>query len=192
VAITTYENRSRFTQRLQSWGSRNVTPEDDPSRRSAGWYVHHFIGSAFQLGAMATTYYASRTEPLNMDAHTNVSWVLLFVAVIVIPGLLTFAESFVKPDGSGQDVVTAVTLMLGLCGIIAFGILAATPIVTTPMSFSILLPVSLALTAIAPYSLPGANPRADSMFTETHYGAWSSRWFAPIICLSLWVVGLAG
>ena len=52
---------------------------------------------------MATTYYASRTKPLSMDAHTNVSWALLFVAVIVIPGLLTFAESFVKPDGSGQD-----------------------------------------------------------------------------------------
>ena len=192
MAITTYENRSRFTQRLQSWGSRNVTPEDDPSRRSAGWYVHHFIGSAFQLGAMATTYYASRTEPLNMDAHTNVSWALLFVAVIVIPGLLTFAESFVKPDGSGQDSVTAATLMLAPCGIIAMGILAATRIVTTPIAFSILLPVSLVLTIIAPYSLPGGNPRADSMFAETHYGAWSSRWVAPVICLILWIVGLAG
>ena len=117
MAITTYENRSRFTQRLQSWGSRNVTPEDDPSRRSAGWYVHHFIGSAFQLGAMATTYYASRTEPLNMDAHTNVSWALLFIAIIVIPGLLTFVESFVEPDGSGQDVVAGVTIMLALGGI---------------------------------------------------------------------------
>ncbi|EGY78815.1 hypothetical protein HMPREF9153_0384 [Cutibacterium avidum ATCC 25577] len=169
-----------------------MTPEDDPSRRSAGWYVHHFIGSAFQLGAMATTYYASRTEPLSMDAHTNVSWALLFVAVIVIPGLLTFAESFVKPDGSGQDAVTAVTLMLGLGGITAMGVLAATPIVTTPIPFSTLLPVSLALTILAPYSLPGSNPRADSMFAETHYGAWSSRWVAPVVCLMLWIVGLAG
>ena len=141
---------------------------------------------------MATTYYASRTEPLNMDAHTNVSWALLFVAVIVIPGLLTFAESFVKPDGSGQDSVTAATLMLALCGIIAMGILAATRIVTTPIAFSILLPVNLALTIIAPYSLPGGNPRADSMFAETHYGAWSSRWVAPVICLILWIVGLSG
>lgn len=54
---------------------------------------------------MATTYYASHTEPLNWDAHTNISWALLFIAIIVTPGLLTFVESFVEPDGSGQDVV---------------------------------------------------------------------------------------
>ena len=140
---------------------------------------------------MATTYYASRTEPLNMDAHTNVSWALLFIAIIVIPGLLTFVESFVEPDGSGQDVVAGVTIMLALGGIITMGVLAGTPIVTTPVPFSILLPVSLALTAIAPCSLPGSNPRADSMFTETHYGAWSSRWVAPVVCLTLWIVRLA-
>ena len=104
---------------------------------------------------MATTYYASRTEPLNWDAQTNISWALLFIAIIVIPGLLTFVESFVEPDGSGQDVVAGVTIMLALGGIITMGVLADTPIVTTPVPFSILLPVSLALTAIAPCSLPG-------------------------------------
>ena len=121
MAVTTYENRSRFTQRLQSRGSKNTTSGGDPSRRSAGWYIHHFIGSAFQLGAMATTYYASRTEPLNWDAHTNISWALLFIAIIVIPSLLTFVESFVEPDGSGQDVVAGVTIMLALGGIIHDG-----------------------------------------------------------------------
>ena len=192
MAITTYENRPRFTQRLQSQESKNTTSGEDPSRRSAGWYIHHFIGSAFQLGAMATTYYASRTEPLNWDAHTNVSWALLFIAIIVAPALLTFVESFVEPDGSGQDAVTAVAMMLALGGILVMGILAGTPLVTTPVPFSILLPVSLALAAIAPYSLPGGNPRADSMFAETHYGAWSSRWAAPVVCLILWIIGLAG
>ena len=192
MAITTYENRLRFTQRLQSRGSQNTTSGGDLSHRSAGWYIHHFTGSAFQLGAMATTYYASRTKPLNWCAHTNVSWALLFVAIIVIPGLLTFVESFVEPDGSGQDVVTAVSIMLALGGIMAMGVLAGTPIVTTSVPFSILLPVSLALPAIAPYSLPGGNPRADSMFVENHYGAWSSRWVAPVVCLVLWIVGLAG
>ncbi|MDO4413170.1 hypothetical protein [Cutibacterium sp.] len=141
---------------------------------------------------MVTTYYASRTEPLSMDSQATISWTLIFIAVIVIPGLLTVAESFVKPDGTGQDVVTAVTLMLALGGIIAMGILAATPIVTTPVAFSILLPVSLVLTIIAPFSLPGSNPRADSIFTETHYGAWSSRWVGPVVCLILWIAGLAG
>ena len=191
MAVTTYENRSRFTQRLQSRGSKNTTSGGDPSRRSAGWYIHHFLGSAFQLGTMATTYYASHTEPLNWDAHTNISWALLFIAIIVIPSLLTFVESFVEPDGSGQDVVAGVTIMLALGSIITMGVLADTPIVTTPVPFSILLPVSLALTAIAPCSLPGSNPRADSMFTETHYGAWSSRWVAPVVCLILWIVRLA-
>ncbi|PZQ73865.1 MAG: hypothetical protein DI553_05750, partial [Cutibacterium acnes] len=100
-------------------------------------------------------------------------------------------ESFVEPDGSGQDVVAGVTIMLALGGIITMGVLADTPIVTTPVPFSILLPVSLALTAIAPCSLPGSNPRADSMFTETHYGAWSSRWVAPVVCLILCIVRLA-
>ena len=109
----------------------------------------------------------------------------------MIPGLLTFVESFVEPDGSGQDVVAGVTIMLALGGIITMGVLADTPIVTTPVPFSILLPVSLALTAIAPCSLPGSNPRADNMFTETHYGAWSSRWVAPVVCLILWIVRLA-
>ncbi|MSS46033.1 hypothetical protein FYJ43_08270 [Cutibacterium sp. WCA-380-WT-3A] len=139
---------------------------------------------------MATTYYASRTEPLSWDAHAHISWALLFIVVIVIPGLLTFVESFVEPDGSGQDMVTAVSIMLALGGIMMVGVLAGTPIVMTPVPFSILTPVSLALTAIAPYSLPGGNPRADSMFAETHYGAWSSRWVAPVVCLILWVVGI--
>ena len=59
---------------------------------------------------MATTYYASHTEPLNWDAHTNISWALLFIAIIVIPGLLTFVESFVEPDGSGPVSYTHLTL----------------------------------------------------------------------------------
>ena len=173
MAVTTYENRSRFTQRLQSRGSKNTTSGGRsvaPFSRVVHPPFHRFGIPVGHHGddLLRVTHRASQLG----RPHEHQLGAALYC------------------DHRDSRLVN-LTIMLALGSIITMGVLADTPIVTTPVPFSILLPVSLALTAIAPCSLPGSNPRADNMFTETHYGAWSSRWVAPVVCLILWIVRLA-